>query len=309
MPDVIPSGRRFTLRYWRKLVVFFVGSLFLALIGLSAALGIRHGNSEVFPARVAPCCETPATYGLSYRDVSFQTDDGLTLRGWYIPSQNRAAIIAAHGHGGNRVGVLAPVVALAKRGYGLLLIDLRAHGVSDGDKFAFGWRDGVAAAKFLKQQADVDSSQIGIVGFSLGAVMALQSAARTSDIAAVVADGIGAATLDDMPARTSLLDWWALPYDIAAVLTIQVQTSETLTSMKTTAQSVSPRPILLITYSSPQSEADIEPKITRSIYDAITGPKDLWVIQNVGHVGGFASNPQAYTDRLIQFFDKALLGG
>lgn len=292
---------------WRNLLLFFIVTFFLIMISISAVMGIQAGRAEVFPSRIKPCCDTPATYGLEYRDVSLETEDGLTLRGWYVPSQNGAAIIMLHGHGGNRTGMLAPGAALARHGYGLLMIDLRAHGDSDGDIYAFGWRDGVTAAEFLVNQPDVQPDQIGAIGFSLGAVVAIQSAIHTPKIAAVVADGIGVTHLDDFPARTSILDWWALPYDIADMWTVQSLTQETLPSMKAAAVQISPRPIFLITYDDNQNNYDIEPQLTRNVYEAIPGPKTLWEIPEVGHVGGFDAYPEAYEARIVQFFDDSLL--
>jgi hypothetical protein len=212
-----------------------------------------------------------------------------------------------HGHGGNRVGSLAPGIALAQHGYGVLMIDLRAHGDSDGDIYAFGWRDGVTAAEFLKNQPDVTSGQIGAIGFSLGAVVALQSAVHTPDIAAVVADGIGVTNMDDFPARKTLLDWWALPYDLAMLWTVQSLTQETLPSMKDAALKVSPRPIFLITYDDGQNNFDVEPQLTRQVYEAIPGAKTLWEIPGVGHTGGFGAYPEEYENRIVGFFDESLL--
>jgi pimeloyl-ACP methyl ester carboxylesterase len=292
---------------WRNRLLFFVVALVVALTGLSAVMGIEAGRAQVYPLRIPSCCDTPATYSVDYEDVTLLTEDGLALKGWYIPAQNRAAVMVLHGHGGNRVGVLGEGLALARHGYGVLMVDLRAHGDSDGDLYAFGWRDGVAAAGFLTSQPEVDPNRIGAIGFSLGAVIAIHSAAHTPQIAAVVADGIGVTHMDDFPGRTTLLDWWAIPYDIADLWTVQSLTQETLPSMKAAALQVSPRPIFLITYD-PGGSADVEPLLTRDVYQAIPGEKALWEVPGVGHVGGFGAYPDEYEQRIVAFFDDSLLG-
>ena len=33
---------------------------------------------------------------------------------------------------------------------------------------------------------------------------------------------------------------------------------------------------------------------------------ELWVIENAGHVGGLAAEPELYPTRMIEFFDTAL---
>lgn len=40
--------------------------------------------------------------GAAYDNVSFTTSDGLTLKGWYVPSRNHAAVIAAPGRAGSQ---------------------------------------------------------------------------------------------------------------------------------------------------------------------------------------------------------------
>jgi hypothetical protein len=77
--------------------------------------------------------------GASYEEVSFETSDGLTLRGWYAPSQNRAAVIGFPG----RKGPQRPARVFARSCYGVLLFDRR--GESEGDPNAFGSKPELAA--------------------------------------------------------------------------------------------------------------------------------------------------------------------
>jgi dipeptidyl aminopeptidase/acylaminoacyl peptidase len=72
-------------------------------------------------ARV-PCCDTtPADYGFTYEDVTFETAQGLELSAWYIPTQNGAVVITVHGAGNNRSTVIDEASILAQHGYGVLM--------------------------------------------------------------------------------------------------------------------------------------------------------------------------------------------
>ena len=62
--------------------------------------------------------------GAVHEDVAFETADGLTLQGWYIPSHNGAAVISFPG----RAGTQGPARLLADHGYGVLLFDRRGEG-------------------------------------------------------------------------------------------------------------------------------------------------------------------------------------
>jgi uncharacterized protein len=122
--------------------------------------------------------------------VSFETSDGLTLKGWYVPSRNGAAVIAFPG----RKGPQAHTRMLARHGYGVLLFDRRGEGASDGDPSSWGWggeRDIKAAIAFLRHRADVDPGRIGGLGLSVGGELMLQTAAETEDLKAVVSEGAG----------------------------------------------------------------------------------------------------------------------
>jgi alpha-beta hydrolase superfamily lysophospholipase len=56
----------------------------------------------------------------------------LAIRGWHIPSRNRAAVILLHPMASNRLGALDHALMFARHGSGILMIDLRAHGESGG---------------------------------------------------------------------------------------------------------------------------------------------------------------------------------
>ena len=87
---------------------------------------------------------------------------------------------------------------LIRHGYGVLLLDRRGEGASEGDYNAFGWageRDLRAAIGFLQQRPDVDPDRIGGLGLSVGGELLLQTAAHTPALRAVVSEGAGQRSL------------------------------------------------------------------------------------------------------------------
>ena len=125
--------------------------------------------------------------------MTFKTEDGLELEGWYIPSRNGAAVISFPG----RKGPQRQARMLARHGYGVLLFDRRGEGRSEGEPNIFGWggdEDIKAAVRYLQTRADVDPKRIGGIGLSVGGELMLEAAAETKDLAAVVSDGAGART-------------------------------------------------------------------------------------------------------------------
>src|SRR5215217_7825883 len=105
--------------------------------------------------------------GRPYRAVQLTTSDGLHLHGWYVPSRNGAAVITFPG----RSQPVPHARMLIRHGYGVLLLDRRGEGSSEGDYNAFGWageRDLRAAIGYLQRRPDVDPGRIGGLGLSVG---------------------------------------------------------------------------------------------------------------------------------------------
>jgi uncharacterized protein len=121
--------------------------------------------------------ETPATYNLPFEDVTVQSDDGLKLVGWFVPSQNGAVIMMQHGYKSTRQELLNEAEMMYRHGYGVLLTTIRAHDHSEGELITFGMNevnDMEAWYQYLLTRADVDANKIGILGNSYGGMLAIQ---------------------------------------------------------------------------------------------------------------------------------------
>jgi uncharacterized protein len=247
----------------------------------------------------------PAELDAAHEEVSFATSDGLQLRGWYIPSKNRAAVIAFPG----RKGPQRQARLLARHGYGVLLFDRRGEGESDGDPNTFGWagaRDLHAAVEFLESRPDVDPGRIGGIGLSVGGEMMLEAAAKSTGLAAVVSEGAGIRSIREtlaIPETRKRLESSLLH----AVVTPGVALfSNKLPppSLEDLVDRISPRPVFFI-YATPGQGGEAE--LTRVFYDAAHEPKAIWRVPGSGHTGGIEADPQEYERRVIGFFDRALL--
>lgn len=298
------TERRRGCRYWcNLLLVGAAGLLAATLLVAYVALPLIHADSVAHPARVPLCCTTPSDAGFEYEDVSFQAADGTLLRGWYLPSQNGAAVAIAHGAGGNRVGHLAQGAALARHGYGVLLFDLRAHGESEGDTATFGGADLAAAARYLATRNDVDPGKIGAWGFSLGGLVAIQATAETDLIAAVVADGAGPGVFRDEPAPASLVDALWVPFDWVWFQSLSRAGVTAPTATIDLLPRLASLPILFVS----GAGQDYERRAMRKYYAAAAGPATLWEIPEARHLGGWKARPDEYEARVVDFFDRALL--
>jgi uncharacterized protein len=141
------------------------------------------------PAR-KPFEATPADVGLRYREVGFRSSDGLSLRGWWIEGggSSRAAVLV-HGWGGDRseLHILETALVYERAGFDVMIIDLRAHGESEGERVTVGYQEArdVRGALSWLQERGYEPEGVVLHGWSLGGAAVVQ-AAPGSGVAAVV---------------------------------------------------------------------------------------------------------------------------
>jgi|tagenome__1003787_1003787.scaffolds.fasta_scaffold20712929_2 uncharacterized protein len=282
-------------RYVRRSLIAVAALVVAAEVLFPVALG--YGTTHILRP-VVPA----ANLGAPHEDVTFRTSDGLDLSGWYIPSRNGAAVIVFPG----RSGPQKPARFLARHGYGVLLFDRRGEGESDGDGNLFGWggdKDILAAVEFLKSRPDVDPDRIGGMGLSVGAELMLQTAAESDELAAIVSDGAGTREFaEEMEEFHGADKWLGLP--LLAVKTASVAVfSNTAPPPKLT--DLAPRieePVFFI-YAPDGGVETMSP----TYYRLAHGPKTIWGIPGVEHMGGFDAHPKEYERRVVGFFDRTLL--
>jgi predicted alpha/beta hydrolase len=292
-------------RNWRRILVV-PGLLAVVLVALMS-LGQAVAATNV--PRTSVGSTTPAHRGLSYSDVEFETTDGVTLSGWYVPSTNRAAVALLHGAGSTRSSVLDHAVVLARHGYGVLLFDARGHGRSGGRAMDFGWygdQDLAAAVSFLQHRTDVDGEQIAAVGLSMGGEEAIGAAATDPRIRAVVAEGATNRVTGDRAWMSAEYGWrgtlqegieW-LTYNTTDLLTAADQPN----TLRDAAAAAAPRPVLLIAGGAIADEGHAG----RHIQSGSPRTVGLWVVPDSTHTAALDTQPEQWEQRVTAFLADAL---
>lgn len=101
----------------------------------------------------------------------------------------RGTVFLLHGYGLNKEMMLPWGLVLAQAGYRAVLVDLRGHGRSTGDRIYFGRVERTDLAQCLDalEQRGVCRGPVGALGISYGAVVALQWAAVDPRVQCVTA--------------------------------------------------------------------------------------------------------------------------
>jgi dienelactone hydrolase len=288
---------------WWRLLAIPTALVLLEFVLLPLTMAVNATNRPPGPLGTG----TPAQYGLTYRDVSFRTADGVRLSAWYIPPRNGAAVVLLPGAGSTRTAVLPQAAVLSRHGYGALLTDTRGHGLSGGHAMDFGWwggRDLAAAVSFLARQPGIGAGKIAVLGESMGGEQALAAVGADPRIRAVVAEGATGQQYADRGWRphdaTGIIDrgmeW--VQYTAAGLLSGAPRPA----SIPESVRAAAPRPALIIAAG---SVAD-EPVAARWFRAASPATVQVWVVPHAGHTQGLATAPRAWDDHVISFLNAAL---
>jgi alpha-beta hydrolase superfamily lysophospholipase len=185
--------------------------IILLIVALSFILVYANTHPPKYSLHIPP-----SMFKAEYEEVSFNSEDGITLKGWLIkpahPHSPSPAIIICHGVGANRSDFTELAVTLAKRGYHVLQFDFRAHGESSGTRTSLGYheqKDVFAAVDYLKTRKEIDKKRLGIYGFSMGGSSAILAAARSGAFSALVVDSAFTSLRDQ--ARDAITGFYHLP--------------------------------------------------------------------------------------------------
>jgi len=268
--------------------------LLLVIFGIAGVYDILH------PPRLIPAGHTLVKENIPFRSMDLITDDGIRLFAWYTPPRNGALILLAHGYGNHRPEWMYAM--FAKKGYGVLAWDARAHGESDGKISTIGYLevlDVKSALEFASAQPDV--RHIGAWGGSMGGATIIRAAVQLPQIEALVVDSSFSSLNEE-------IDFLA-PYPLINPMTkffmgLYLGVDLDKTSPAALIGKISPRPVFII-----QGDGDkvASPDSAQKLFNAAGNPRILWTEENVTHLGMYLNNPCKYQRRVVDFFDENLL--
>lgn len=252
---------------------------------------------------------TPFELDLPAEEVTFPPLYGdYQVSGWYIPHpQVTTTIIVCPGYRSRRSDVLGLCAHLWKAGHNVLVFEYYGHGAVVGKPVTLGYReinDFLGAVAYAKQRAP--ETRLGVVGYSMGASVAIMACARTKDVKALVADSAfathksvveyGFHRIFHLPFApfdwiTDFVLWWRAGYHFNQV--------EPLRDI----HRIAPRPVLII---HSVKDSIVNPDDAKLLYAAAGDPKKLWLVAGAEHCGAYFADRVAYTNKVIGFFDLYL---
>jgi alpha-beta hydrolase superfamily lysophospholipase len=244
----------------------------------------------------------PWELGVPHEEIGFRTQDGLLLRGWWLPSPGaKMTVIALHGHRGARHHCVGIAAAMWRSGANVLLFDHRGRGSSEGEYISLGHFETVDASAAvgyaLSRAPDVP---VGLIGYSMGGAVALMCAARDRRVGAVVADSPFASErglvrsllwkrVGSLNKPLAALSECLLPYDPTQV-----------EPLKEVAK-IAPRAAMFV---HGLLDETCDPENSVRLYEAAGEPKELWLLEEAGHCEAYFLDREAYCARVAAFFEE-----
>ena len=278
--------------------------LFVLFVVLPVGASFLITNSRFrFPER-GP--KTAEAVGLPVTSIEFTSSDGISLRGWWSPGDtSMPVIIFTHGLNRSRLELLERGAEANRRGYGVLLFDLRNHGESGQAYTTIGIhesRDVCAAQKAIKEKAG-DRSQI-LWGVSMGASSAILGAKQCPGFAAIVSDSAFLSFRETISHHLGL--FFRLPSFPIANLIVNITAlrmgfdpddGDVEAAVRETSI-----PILFIAGG---ADRRMPPALAERLLNASRNPaKELLLVPNAGHGEAFATDRAAYLNSVFRFLDK-----
>lgn len=283
---------------------------FLAFLIGAISLIAGLGGKKLVERRAPDPPDSPANHGLPFERVRFYSRDDLLLQGWWIPARHTAkgTIIQCHGQNGSMDADVRQAGMLHDAGFNVLMFNFRAHGESEGSWVTFGLReqyDLLGALDYLVGAHGIE--QVGVLGFSMGGVTAILTAARTKQIGSIVADG-AIATLHQtvtgwlieknlFPTLAGALAWlFMLGGSVISMARLdRANTHHWIQAVRC--------PVLFIHGA---EDTLVSSQAMREIAANAPSGSDLWIVPNCRHRRAHIKYPEQYAHKVVEWFESTL---
>lgn len=228
------------------------------------------------------------------------------VHGWLAKGvRGQGMVLLVHSVRSNRLEMLGRARFLKEQGYGVLLIDLQAHGETPGKRITFGFReskDVKAAVTYLRD--NFAHERIAAIGITLGAA-AILLANPPPKLDAVVLESLHPAFAEAVENRLKLhlgeFGVWIKPLllsYLSLLLNVSIDELNPIDRISNLAA-----PVLLI---SGTHDRDTTQSEAERLFEAAPQPKELWIVPGAGYSNMHTYNRGSYEDRISSFLSKHL---
>ena len=252
---------------------------------------------------------TPRDVGLPYQTHIVPGEGARPpLEAWLIPGADTAAIVVLlHGHGGAKSELLRHARRLHAMGPTVLMLDFAGSGGSGDAPFTIGARESRDVAAATAYARALGARRVYLYGLSMGAVAAVKAVAEGTAADGVILECPFDSLLTTVEHRFETVGLPAFPAAHALLFWggVQLGFNPFRHGALTYASSVN-APVLLMAGA---RDPWVTPDETRHIFEALPGPKRLYLCPAVGHASCLSSNPDRWTALVGAFVANPVVDG
>lgn len=292
------------------LILFLFPPILAAILGWYAAPSFLHPiRRPLTPDLIQQADATLASIHAHREEMTVRAPDGALLHGWKVrsPEPNGSWVLLFHGVADNRMGIMEHALLLLRAGYGVSLMDARAHGESEGPAATYGWLERNDSWAIVDALIGSEHPvHVYALGESMGAGIALQSAGADPRIEAVVAEAPFASLREASYDYAGLQKYPLLGKTLFApgawtMLYRGQQLAGFSPAEVSPETSVAERgfPVLLICDA---EDTTLPCRHAERIFAAASGPKSLWIVPRAFHTAALGYEPDEFKRRVLKFF-------
>lgn len=243
---------------------------------------------------------------LHARSLTFYSVSGFKLSAWFVPGlSGTGAILLLHSLRSNKATMQPRAEFLSALGFSVLLVDLQAHGESEGDRISFGHREAAdvrASVEKLKELAP--GERLGVLGVSLGAASLLLSDVQPW-LAAVVIESLYPSIEEAVSNRLQIYfgapGRWLSPLLLAQ---LRPRLGVSVSQLRPIERASSFRCPVLVVHGTEDRHTKIQE--AERLFAAVPPPKEFYYVSGAAHVDLHAFGRKEYEHRVGGFFGRHL---
>jgi len=300
--------KRRKFKWWVILIIIFL-ILFVLLQG--SALWMINQMANV---RVEKLENTPEDYDLVSETVTFKSQDGLLLKGWYTKAPDaKGLVIILHGlHGIDASSLLSHAKFLYDAGYSSVALDMRAHGRSEGEVIGFAYeepKDILPVVDWAKNNQDTKSQPVFLLGISMGGASAIRAASEKDNVDGVISVSAFASVENVMEQGMEIMEMPEIlqiiykPF-IKWAFALKYKVLPSRNSPVFDIQKIESTPIFII-HGDKDQQIPVENAYT--LHEKSKAISEIWVDPDAKHMvyndDGTTENDKEYRERIIRFLN------
>jgi fermentation-respiration switch protein FrsA (DUF1100 family) len=238
------------------------------------------GNRSIYFPMKYPAGDWNLQSGSGVSDVWMETTDKVRVHGWYSAARPGRVALFLHGNAGNVTHRMDKIKRLTAAGIGVLVLDWRGYGRSEGWPTESGLRKDARAAYEHLRRSGFGGDQIVLYGESLGTTVATLLAAEVQCAGLVLEapfPNVQSVAGKVLPVLGPLL---VRGYDAGSVI----------------SRIKAPK---LFIHGDRDEVIDLE--LGRRLYTKAAQPKEFWLVKGAGHNDIAEVAGDQYTEKLREF--------